>query len=65
MHPLADGDVVVGRGRCIEVPGADLSVTEGLDLAVARQQPGAVGAQLPVLVDDAELDWNRRSASEP
>ena len=50
------GDVVVDRAHLVEVQRPDLHLAELLDLAVAGEDPGSVGAQLAVLVDDAELD---------
>src|SRR3954466_16352896 len=49
-------DVVVGAAHLDEVERAELHRAEFLDLAVAREDPCAVRAQLAVLDDDAELD---------
>src|SRR5690606_7888286 len=53
---LVAGDVVVLRAHGPDVPGPDVGVAEHLDLAVGRQQPGAVGLELAVLPHDAELE---------
>src|SRR5690606_15432040 len=53
---LVAGDVVVLRTHGRDVPGADLGGAERLDLAVGRQQARAVGPQLAVLPQDAELE---------
>src|SRR5829696_1564779 len=55
-HRLVLGDVVVERAHGAQVPRAHLGGPEHLDLAVGRQQPRAVGPQLAVLVQDAELE---------
>jgi hypothetical protein len=56
QHLLVLGDVVVERAHREEVERPDLHAAELLDLAVRREDPRAVGAQLAVLPDDAELD---------
>src|SRR5215207_7759582 len=48
-------DVVVDGAHLGDVQRAQLHVRELAELAVAREDPGAVGAQLAVLDDDAEL----------
>src|SRR4051794_26856396 len=49
-------DVVLDRAHLADVDRADLHAAELLDLAVGREDAGAVGAQLAVLVHDAELE---------
>src|ERR1700712_5134349 len=55
-------DVVLGGPHGTEVQGAQLHPAELAHLAVAREDPGAVGAQLAALGDDAELDGEPEDA---
>jgi len=61
---LVGGDVVVGGAHLADVQRAQAHRAELLDLAVARQDPGAVGAQLAVLDDDAELQREPEDARQ-
>src|SRR3954453_3651802 len=51
---LGPGDVVFERAHLEEVDRPDLHRAELLDLAVARQDAGAVRPQLAILVEDSE-----------
>src|SRR3954451_1142728 len=56
QHRLVGRDVVVGGAHLDQVERAELHTAELLDLAVAREDPGAVRAELAVLDHYAELD---------
>src|SRR5215471_9962858 len=62
---LVAGDVVVERAHLVEVPGPDLGGAELLDLAVGRQQAGAVGLELAALPHDPELEREPEDLGEP